>query len=222
MSDAQNTGIDFEKGGGIVPAIVQDATTGQVLMLGFMSAASLDKTLETGLVTFHSRSKDRLWTKGESSGNHLRFVRYKVDCDGDTLLVEAIPTGPVCHKGTSTCFVDGPEGAFGFLGVLEGIISARAESADESSYTYRLLTEGPSAPARKVGEEAVEVAIAALEETDERLKEETADLLYHLLVLLKARGLHLKDAVEVLRMRHGEAGGGPTSSRTPDRARGKR
>ena len=202
MSDAPKNNIDFQKGGGIVPAVVQDATTGQILMVGYMSEESFEATLRTGLVTFYSRSKNRLWTKGETSGNHLRFLRHTVDCDGDALLIEAIPTGPVCHTGASTCFVDGPDGSFGFLGLLERVIDERAEEADEQSYTYRLLTEGPSASARKVGEEAVEVAIAALEETDERLKEETADLLYHLLVLLKSRGLRLRDAVEVLQNRH--------------------
>ncbi len=206
MSESLPPGIDFEKGDGLVPAVVQDASTSQVLMLGYVSRQSLEMTLKTGRVTFYSRSKDRLWVKGESSGHFLNFVSLRVDCDGDTVLIQALPTGPVCHKGTATCFVDNHEGAFGFLGELELIIDSRAEEADESSYTYRLLTEGPSAPARKVGEEAVEVAIAALEETDERLKEETADLLYHLLVLLKARGLRLSDAVEVLRKRHGEKG----------------
>lgn len=205
MSDSQKNSIDFDKGGGIVPAVVQDAATGQILMVGYMSEASLETTIRTGLVTFYSRSKKRLWTKGESSGNHLEFIRHRIDCDGDAILIQAHATGPVCHTGASTCFVNGPEGSFGFLGDLERIIDTRAESADESSYTYRLLTEGPSAPARKVGEEAVEVAIAALEETDERLKEETADLLYHLLVLLKSRGLGLIDAVEVLMGRHVDA-----------------
>lgn len=204
MSESLPPEIDFEKGGGLVPAVVQDVSTGQVLMLGYVSRESLEKTIRTGHVTFYSRSKRQLWVKGETSGNFLEFVSMRVDCDGDTILIQAHPTGPVCHTGNATCFVDSHEGAFGFLGELELIIDARAEAADESSYTYRLLTEGTSAPARKVGEEAVEVAIAALEETDERLKEETADLLYHLLVLLKARGLRLGDAVEVLRKRHGE------------------
>jgi len=203
MSDTARDSIDFEKGGGIVPAIVQDAATSQVLMVGYMSKESLEATVRTGRVTFYSRSKGRLWTKGETSGNHLEFHGFEIDCDGDALLIQAAPTGPVCHTGASTCFVDGPKGSFGFLGRLEDIIDERARGEDEESYTHRLLAEGPAAAARKVGEEAVEVAIASLQETDERVKEETADLLYHLLVLLKSRDLKLRDAVEVLRDRHG-------------------
>jgi phosphoribosyl-ATP pyrophosphohydrolase/phosphoribosyl-AMP cyclohydrolase len=213
MSDIPRDSIDFEKGGGIVPAVVQNAATSQVLMVGYMSKESLEATVLTGRVTFYSRSKDRLWTKGETSGNHLEFLGYTIDCDGDALLIQAVPTGPVCHTGASTCFVDGPKGSFGFLGRLEDIIDERAKGGDEGSYTHRLLAGGPAAAARKVGEEAVEVAIAALEETDDRLKEETADLLYHLLVLLKSRGLRLHDAVEVLRDRHG---------RHPERSGGSR
>jgi phosphoribosyl-ATP pyrophosphohydrolase/phosphoribosyl-AMP cyclohydrolase len=202
MSGSQRTEIDFDKGDGLVPAIVQHAETGQVLMLGYVSRESLETTIESNRVTFFSRSRNELWTKGETSGNYLHYIEHRVDCDGDALLIQAYPEGPVCHTGATTCFVDGAAGSFGFLGTLEGIIDQRSAEGDESSYTYRLLVEGLSAPARKVGEEAVEVAIAALEESDERLKEETADLLYHLLVLLKARGLRLSDAVEVLRKRH--------------------
>lgn len=202
MSDTPWDGIDFEKGGGLVVAVVQDATSGQVLMVGYMSPESLNATVNSGRVTFHSRSKDRLWTKGESSGNYLDFVSLEIDCDGDALLVQAEPTGPVCHTGARTCFVDGSSGAFGFLGRLQDVIERRAQEGDETSYTRQLLEGGPAAPARKVGEEAVEVAIAALAESDERLTEETADLLYHLLVLLKSRGLSLADAVTVLRKRH--------------------
>lgn len=202
MSDKRLDSIDFEKGGGIVPAIVQDATTGQILMVGYMTSEALAASIASKKVTFYSRSKNRLWTKGESSGHYLEFVSYSVDCDRDALLVQAIPTGPVCHTGSSTCFVDGPAGAFGFLGHLEAIINKRAAEGDETSYTHQLLSGGSAAAARKVGEEAVEVAIAALDETDERVADEAADLLYHLLVLLKSRGLALQDAVEVLRRRH--------------------
>jgi phosphoribosyl-ATP pyrophosphohydrolase/phosphoribosyl-AMP cyclohydrolase len=202
MSDTERDRIDFDKGDGIVPAVVQSADTSQILMVGYMTRESLDATIATGSVTFYSRSKGRLWTKGETSGNRLEFVSFAVDCDGDALLVQARPTGPVCHTGASTCFVDGPDGAFGFLGRLESIIDERGAAGDATSYTRSLLEAGPAAPARKVGEEAVEVAIAALDESDDRVVEETADLLYHLLVLLKSRGLSLDDAVRVLHQRH--------------------
>lgn len=202
MSERRPEQIDFEKDGGIVPAVIQDANTGQVLMVGYMSQEALDATLASGNVTFYSRSKKRLWTKGETSGNRLEFVRYAIDCDGDALLVQAVPAGPVCHTGSSTCFVDGPEGAFGFLGRLEAVIEERSREGDATSYTRRLLEGGAVPAARKVGEEAVEVAIAALEESEQRVTEESADLLYHLLVLLRARGLELEDVVAELRQRH--------------------
>ena len=194
--------IDFAKGGGLVPAVVQDAQTEQVLMLGYMSEAALEKTRETGLVTFHSRSRDALWTKGETSGNTLELESVAVDCDGDTLLVRANPAGPTCHQGTVSCFGEsGPEGV-GFISKLEEIIASRDGGDVEASYTARLLAKPIHKIAQKVGEEGVEVALAATSEGDEALAGEAADLLYHLLVLLRKRGLGLQDAVEVLRERH--------------------
>ena len=194
--------IDFAKGGGLVPAVVQDARTEQVLMLGYMSEAALEKTRETGLVTFHSRSRDALWTKGETSGNVLELVSVAVDCDGDTLLVRANPAGPTCHQGTVSCFGDaGPEGV-GFLAALESVVASRNGGDAEASYTARLLAKPVHKVAQKVGEEGVEVALAAASEGDEALSGEAADLLYHLLVLLRKRGMGLQDAVDVLRERH--------------------
>ena len=194
--------VDFAKGGGLVPAVVQDARTEQVLMLGYMSEASLAKTRETGLVTFHSRSRDALWTKGETSGNTLELVSVAVDCDGDTLLVRANPAGPTCHEGTVSCFGDGgPEGV-GFLAALESVIISRDGEDVEASYTARLLRKPVHKVAQKVGEEGVEVALAATSEGDGELAGEAADLLYHLMVLLRKRGLGLQDAVDVLRERH--------------------
>lgn len=187
---------------GLVPAIVQDARTSQVLMLAYMNEESFRKTMETGFVTFFSRSRGELWTKGETSGNYLRYVSHAVDCDSDTLLVQANPDGPACHTGSRTCFTDSTVGSLGFLGELEDIIASREGADPESSYTSRLLSEGPAAPARKVGEEGLEVAMAAVTESDERVLEESADLLYHLLVVLKSRGLSLSDVVDVLVDRH--------------------
>lgn len=187
---------------GLVPAIIQDALTGQVLMLAYMNEASFEKTVETGLVTFYSRSRNELWTKGETSGNLLHYVSHEVDCDHDTLLVKARPDGPACHTGARTCFVDSPEGSYGFLGDLEAVIASREGADTGTSYTSELLSGGPAASARKVGEEALEVTIAAISESDERLAEESADLLYHLLVVLRSRGLSLRDVVGVLDGRH--------------------
>lgn len=206
MSDTERDKIDFDKGDGVVPAVVQSADTSQILMVGYMTRESLDATIATGSVTFYSRSKGRLWTKGETSGNRLEFVSFAVDCDGDALLVQARPTGPVCHTGASTCFVDGPDGAFGFLGRLERVIEQRSREGDDTSYTRRLLEGGSAPSARKVGEEAVEVAIAALDESAHRVTEEAADLVYHLLVLLRTRGLGLDDVVNELRGRHHDDG----------------
>lgn len=193
---------DLNTTDGLIPAIIQNARTGQVLMLAYMDEEAFTKTRETGLVTFFSRSRQELWTKGETSGNYLRYVSHRVDCDADTLLVKAHPDGPVCHKGTRTCFVDSSDGAFGFLGELEDVIASREGADPHVSYTSRLLSEGPVGPSRKVGEEGIETAIAGITESDERLKEESADLLYHLLVLLKARGSTLSDVVAVLEQRH--------------------
>jgi phosphoribosyl-ATP pyrophosphohydrolase/phosphoribosyl-AMP cyclohydrolase len=187
---------------GLIPAIVQDASTGQVLMMAYMNEEAFSRTVETGLVTFYSRSRQKLWTKGETSNNVLQYVSHTLDCDRDTLLVLAIPEGPTCHTGSRTCFTDSTEGAFGFLGELEAIITSRQGADPASSYTASLLQEGPTAPARKVGEEGLEVTIAAITESDERLAEESADLLYHLLVVLRSRGLTLADVVRTLRSRH--------------------
>ena len=179
--------IDFEKGGGLVPAIVQDAKTEQVLMLGYMNEDSLAKTQDTGLVTFYSRSRQELWTKGKTSGNTLKLQSITVDCDNDTLLVRASPTGPTCHENTVSCFGDkGPEG-LGFLSYLEGLIEARKDADADSSYTASLLQGPLRRAAQKVGEEGVETALAAVAETEDKLTSEAADLVYHLLVLLSAK-----------------------------------
>lgn len=194
--------LDWEKGGGLVPAIVQDADTLQVLMLGYMNEAALTKTQTTGLVTFHSRSRDTLWTKGETSGNTLTLVSLEVDCDADTILVKARPTGPTCHEGTVSCFGDAGASGVGFLGYLDTLIRDRKTADPDSSYTAKLL-QGPLVKAaQKVGEEGVETALAAVAETDVEFKGEAADLLYHLLVLLAAKDMPLDDVIEVLKTRH--------------------
>ena len=194
--------IDWKKGAGLVPAIVQDAKTEQVLMLGYMNEESLAKTNATGLVTFYSRSRQELWTKGETSGNTLALVSITVDCDNDTLLVRANPTGPTCHEGTVSCFSDnGPEG-LGFLGYLEDLIEARKTADPESSYTAKLLQGPLRRAAQKVGEEGVETALAAVAETEDKLTSEAADLLYHLTVLLAAKDVKLADVINELRSRH--------------------
>jgi len=194
--------VDFEKGGGLVPAIVQDANTEQVLMLGYMNEASLVKTQETGLVTFYSRTRQELWTKGETSGNTLKLKSITVDCDNDTLLVRAIPTGPTCHEGTVSCFGDsGPEG-LGFLCYLENLIEARKSADADSSYTASLLQGPLRRAAQKVGEEGVETALAAVAETDDKLTSEAADLIYHLLVLLAAKDVKFESVIKELKSRH--------------------
>lgn len=194
--------LDFDKQGGLIPAIVQHAATGEVLMLGYMNAEALEKTQETGKVTFFSRSKERLWTKGETSGNTLELVGLEADCDRDCLLVRARPQGPTCHTGTKSCFGQAPGPDIAFLGELEAIIAERASAAPEDSYTARLLSKGILKIAQKVGEEGVETALAATNEDDEALTGEAADLLYHLLVLLKARGLSLGDISAKLKSRN--------------------
>ena len=200
--------IDWHKGGGLVPAIVQDAASGAVLMLGYMNAAAFDATLERGRIVFFSRSKQRQWEKGETSGHHLQLVDWRLDCDGDTLLLLAQPTGPVCHTGTLTCFGDEALSAatrLSFLVQLEQLIAQRRADRPEGSYTTRLFAQGPRRIAQKVGEEALEVALAAVAEPDEALLAECADLLYHLLVLLQARSLELDAVIEHLRRRHAAA-----------------
>lgn len=194
--------IDWKKGGGLVPAIVQDAKTEQVLMLGYMNEASVEKTQETGLVTFYSRSRSELWTKGETSGNTLKLQSITVDCDNDTLLVRAIPAGPTCHEGTVSCFGHkGPEG-LGFLAYLEGLIEGRKTAEADSSYTASLLQGPLRRAAQKVGEEGVETALAAIAETEDKLTSEAADLIYHLLVLLAAKDVKFESVIAELKSRH--------------------
>lgn len=194
--------IDWKKNAGLVPVIVQDASTLQVLMLGYMNHAALKKTLRTNKVAFFSRSKQRLWTKGESSKNFLRLVSVAVDCDNDTLLVMARPDGPTCHRGTPSCFGDGGASGVGFLAQLEHTISDRIKSGDKKSYTARLAREGVARVAQKVGEEGVETALAALQPDRQEFAGEAADLLYHLLVLLRVKKMSLADAIAVLAHRH--------------------
>jgi len=194
--------LDWKKDGGLVPAIVQDADTLQVLMLGYMNAAALEQTLATRRVTFFSRSKNRLWTKGETSGHFLDFVDATVDCDNDALLIKARPNGPTCHRGTTSCFGDGGASGAGFLAHLDRIVAERLASGDEKSYTARLAREGVARIAQKVGEEGVEAALAAVTGTDEQFAGEAADLLYHLIVLLRVKKLTLADAIAVLEKRH--------------------
>ncbi|MDX1544611.1 MAG: bifunctional phosphoribosyl-AMP cyclohydrolase/phosphoribosyl-ATP diphosphatase HisIE [Christiangramia sp.] len=204
--------IDFNKNSdGLVPAIIQDANTGKVLMLGYMNEEAFLKTNRTKKVTFYSRSKKRLWTKGEESGNFLELVNIKLDCDRDTLLIQANPAGPVCHKGTDTCWAEENKPDFGFLSKLEGIIASRQKLSEtepklrkenDKSYVVSLFDEGINKIAQKVGEEAVETVIEAKDDNDELFLNESADLLFHYLILLKAKGFGLKDIVKVLEERH--------------------
>lgn len=199
MSESWIEQLDFAKGDGLMPAVVQHAHSLQVLMLGYMNRAALDVTLDTGHVTFYSRSKQRLWTKGEQSGNLLDLVRVEPDCDNDTLLVQALPHGPTCHLGRASCF---PEAPAHFLGSLAALVQARQASAPEGSYTARLFAAGVRRIAQKVGEEGVETALAAVAEDDKALLGEAADLLYHLIVLLRARDLDLAAVDALLAQRH--------------------
>lgn len=193
--------LDWGKVAGLMPAVVQDRATLQVLMLGYMDRAALEQTLATRRVTFMSRSKGRLWVKGETSGDFLENAEVHVDCDDDALLVLANPKGPTCHLGTPSCFTEEAAPGVGWIARLEQIVAARAEAPPEESYTRRLLDEGPARAAQKVGEEGVETALAGAT-GDPGLKGEAADLLFHLLVLLKARGLPLSSVVDELRARH--------------------
>lgn len=195
--------IDYDKyADGLVPAIVQDEQTNKVLMLGFMNAEALQKTQELGKVTFWSRSKNRLWTKGEESGNFLLLKDIKVDCDNDTLLIKANPVGPVCHTGADTCWDEKNESGLSFLNTLEGVITERKEKAPENSYVSFLFHKGINRIAQKVGEEAIETVIEAKDNDDERFLSESADLLFHYLILLQAKGYQLKDVLSVLEERH--------------------
>lgn len=193
--------IDFKKSGGLVPAIVQNADTGQVLMLGYMNAQAVAATQESGFVTFYSRSRQTLWRKGETSANTLELVDMKLDCDHDTLLVSARPNGPTCHQGTISCFGEqGPQG-YGWLAELSTLIEARKTTNADTSYTASLLQGPLTRTAQKLGEEGVETVIAALAQTDQDLINESADLLYHLMVLLAAKGLQLTDIISELQNR---------------------
>ncbi len=195
--------VDYKKySDGLVPAIVQDDQTNKVLMLGFMNEEALQKTQELGKVTFWSRSKNRLWTKGEESGNFLLLKDIKVDCDNDTLLIKANPVGPVCHTGADTCWNEKNESGLGFLNTLENVITDRKEKAPENSYVSFLFHKGINRIAQKVGEEAVETVIEAKDNDDERFLSESADLLFHYLILLQAKGHTLKDVLSVLEARH--------------------
>lgn len=196
--------LDWNKGDGLLPAVVQDASTGKVLMLGYMNVAALRTTLDSKRVTFFSRSKARLWTKGETSGNFLNVVEVAADCDNDSLLITANPDGPTCHTGSESCFgeVTSESAALGFLARLESVIAQRIAEKPEGSYTARIWAQGPTRMAQKVGEEGVEVALAAVTQSDERLVGESADLLFHLALLLKSRNLSLADAVRELAQRH--------------------
>ena len=191
--------IDFKKGDGLVPVVVQDNNTLQVLMLGYMNEEAYQKTLESKLVTFYSRSKERLWTKGESSGNTLELADVMIDCDQDTLLIKANPNGPTCHTGSMSCFRE--ETAKGFIYELEQTINDRIDSNDPDSYTNKLFRRGINKVAQKVGEEAVEVVIESKDNDDNLFKNEAADLLYHFLILLKAKGVKLQDIEDVLKER---------------------
>ena len=195
--------IDFDKMDGLVPAIIQDADTAKVLMLGFMNREAYDKTMETGKVTFYSRTRKRLWTKGEESGNFLHVVSVKADCDRDTLLIQVHPVGPVCHTGTDTCWGEKNEQPVMFLKELQDFINVRHTEMPEGSYTTSLFRSGVNKMAQKVGEEAVETVIEACNGTDDRLIYESADLLYHLIVLLTSKGYSIEDIARELKERHG-------------------
>ncbi len=192
--------IDFTKGNGLVPVVIQDYNSLQVLMLGYMNEEALNKTREEKKVTFFSRSKNRLWTKGETSGNYLYVIEISADCDNDSILIKVDPAGPVCHTGSTSCF--GNETAKGFIYELEHIINQRIKNNTEESYTNKLYKKGINKVAQKVGEEAVELIIESKDNNMELFRNEAADLLYHLLILLKTKGVNLESIEEVLKKRH--------------------
>ena len=194
--------LDFAKMNGLVPAIIQDERTKNVLMLGFMNEEAYEKTLSTKKVTFYSRTRNELWTKGKESGNFLNLVSIEVDCDNDTLLVKAIPEGPVSHRGTATCFNDDNSFGIEFLSYLQDFISKRHAEMPEGSYTTSLFKSGVNRMAQKVGEEAVETVIEATNGTDDRLIYEASDLIYHLIVLLTSKGHRIEELAEELQKRH--------------------
>lgn len=192
--------LDFSKGNGLIPAVIQDSSTLQVLMVGYMDEEALEKTIQEGKVTFFSRSQNRLWTKGETSGNYLVVKEILPDCDKDALLIKADPSGPVCHTGNKSCF--GSEESKGFIYKLEQIINQRIDKNEPDSYTNKTYRRGINKVAQKVGEEAVELVIEAVNENDELFKNEAADLLYHFLILLKSKNMRFSDIEEILLSRH--------------------
>jgi len=194
--------IDWNKGGGLVPAIVQHWRSGAVLMLGYMNAEALAQTRQSGKVTFYSRSKSRLWTKGETSGHFLLLKSLAVDCDNDTILIQAEPQGPTCHKGTQSCFGDDIGAPFAFLGELDALVAQRERERPAGSYSTKLFEGGVRRIAQKVGEEGVETALAAVAQDETALLGESADLIFHLLVLLRARGLDFAQVMAELQRRH--------------------
>lgn len=195
--------IDFEKQGGLVPAIIQDAKTDKVLMLGYMNQEALTKTQAEGIVTFYSRSKERLWTKGETSNNFLHVVEILLDCDQDALLIKVNPAGPTCHTGTDTCWQEtNHPGQAGWLNHLKAVIRSRKNNPSDKSYTSSLFKKGTNKIAQKVGEEAVELVIEAMDSNDTLFKEEASDLLFHYLVLLEQRGIDFDEIIDVLRTRN--------------------
>ena len=191
--------IKFDKNTGLVPVVIQEYLNLKVLMLGYMNQEAFDKTLQEKRVTFFSRSKNRLWTKGETSGNYLELMDWKLDCDNDTILIKAKPLGPTCHKGTTTCFAE--ETDKGFLYELQQTISDKIDNNDENSYTNELYKKGINKVAQKVGEEAVELVIEAKDNNDELFLNEASDLLYHYLILLKAKGFKIEDVEKILKSR---------------------
>lgn len=194
--------LNFEKQGGLIPAIIQDNATSKVLMLGFMNEEAYEKTLQTGKAVFFSRTKGRLWMKGETSGNTLDVVSIKADCDNDTLLIKVNPAGPVCHTGDDTCFGEKNEEDVMFLKHLQNYIEVRRQEMPEGSYTTSLFQKGVNRMAQKVGEEAVETVIEATNGTDDKLIYEASDMIYHLIVLLTSKGLRIEDLARELRKRH--------------------
>lgn len=194
--------LDFAKQNGLIPAIIQDNTTNKVLMLGFMNEEAYNKTVAENRVTFYSRTKNRLWTKGEESGNFLNVVSIKADCDNDTLLIKANPVGPVCHNGTDTCFAEENTDVISFIGYLQNLIDKRKAEMPVGSYTTKLFEKGINKIAQKVGEEAVELVIEAKDDNDDLFLNEAADLMFHLLVLLTAKNHRIEDVVNVLKERH--------------------
>jgi phosphoribosyl-ATP pyrophosphohydrolase/phosphoribosyl-AMP cyclohydrolase len=198
--------VDWNKSGnGLVPAIIQDAGDRRVLMLGYMNRPALERTFQSGKVTFYSRSRNELWTKGETSGNFIQFQGAEIDCDNDTILVQARPSGPVCHEGTPTCFAEDPQNALPFIAQLQEIIKSRRGATAESSYTASLFEQGKARLCQKVGEEGVEVSLAGMKEDKDELLNESADLLFHLMALLEYNDLSIEDVSNVLKTRHQKA-----------------